>query len=221
MCLVDVGEATHLGAKVSHFCLFSCVKMIDPEGGYDHGKHGDEMKVKFANAADADLFVVWLPTKFSVDSNTRHAVEFTAASGGVEVGGGFEREMQTANVLLPAGENPSCMIVRGHAQRTWLGMRERKCPERLIVCTIHDESDTTRLEFYDSFIVRGGESWTLLPKRLETGYQKCYRVRKDKVVLSHVAMALAGIVAPNGDVRGETKAPWGLLSNLFSSRNRK
>lgn len=119
--------------------------------------------------------------------------------GGVEVDGGVEREVQTTYVVLPSSEAPSSIMVDAQAREIFLGLPEERSPERLIVCTIQDEtltalatptspsstggqtapahgqlrnSDMRKVEYYDSLIIRGGESHVLLPKRLETGYQK-------------------------------------------------
>lgn len=242
MRLMGDGGATYLRAHVSHFCCFGCGKRIDRRSGYDQGKYRDQTKVKFVNGTRANLLVVWLPTEFSIESNKRHAVNFSVAAGGVEVGGGGEREIQTTTVMLPAGEIPSSLLVGAHAPKTLLPMRDTKKAERLFVCTIQDEPETTlvtptvgtptspsstarahncdlqRVEYYDSFVVRGGESWALLPNRLETGYQKCRRVRLSDVVLALVPMALAGMTVSG--VGEETKEAPNSGFSFFTRRNR-
>lgn len=242
MYLVDEGGATYLRVRVFHFTLFACGKKTDLTCAYACENHRNEMKVKFANATDAKVLLVWLPMKSKVESNTRQAVKFSVGAGGVEVGGGFEREFQTTYVMLPS-RGPSSTLVNAQARTTWLGLLEEKCPERLIVCTFRDESTTilltpsnssastdgtatpthgwstrnsemTRVEFYDSLVVRGGESYTLLPKRLETGCQKAYLVQKNHAVLAHVAMALAGLVVPSEERRAPDSG-WGWVTRLF------
>lgn len=249
--LVGEGGATYLRARVYHFTLFACGRRtVAARRGYDQGKHRDKTKVKFQNATEAKVYLVWLPTKHSVSSTVRHALQFPVGAGRVEVGGGGEREVQTAYVVLPSSDAPSSTMVDAHATEM-LGLREKSTPERLIVCTIHDEPPTApptpyaspssaagqpapaahsgkprdsgvirRVDYYDTKIVRGGERHVLLPERLETGCQKSHRVRNESVVLAHVAMALAGLVAPTDGEDEETKgAPesgWGWVAGLLS-----
>ncbi|CAM9828702.1 unnamed protein product [Ectocarpus sp. 12 AP-2014] len=263
MCLTGDGGATYLRAHVSHFCCFSCGKKIDHRNGYAQGKCRDRNNVKFVNCTNAMLFLVWLPTEFSTQRTERYAVNFSVAAGEFGGGGGGERETHTENILLPAGVIPSSQQVGPNAPKSMLAMRDSTKAERLFVCTMEGEPETThvtptvgtptvgtptvgtptvgtpnppsdtarvphcdlqRVAFYDSFIVRGGESLALLPKRLEWSYQKCRLVRLSDVVLSHVPLALAGMTVRSDEESKEarTEAPRsgsGSRFSFFSRRN--
>lgn len=213
----------YLRARVYHFTLFGCCRNCDVASGITYSTHNDEMAVYVDNTTrTTTLLVVSLPLKYSVVKDGRHAVNFSAGVAGVELGGGFEREERTEYVSYPSSEAPSHQLIGPQAKRQRVGIRDKGCSQRLLLCTIQDEpssrcttpastsspghvspasdaqikSGQDRFQIvrlYDDHTVSGGIGLAIHQSRVDLGGSRFCRVRKGKVTLAHVAMALAGL----------------------------
>ena len=257
MLVIRRRGATYLRALIYHFTMFSCCRIADVSNGYLYGTQKERSKVGVHNATDARVLLIMLPLKFTTSNQMRHSVRFEVGSGGVEAGAGFERAVREEYVSLPLGEAPSSKLLEPLARKQQLGVRENKAKERLLVCTLHDHEATTPppssstsnsskapsslpcgrsfsggrdeqiLRLWDNLIVSGGDTLVLLPSRLEGGCQRSCIVNKQRSVLAHVAMALAGLGYSIEDTE-MSKTPsadtsttgWSSL-NPFSSKRRR
>lgn len=259
----DDSGIIYLRARVYHFTLFSCCLKVDVADGITYGKHDDEMAVFVANTSNKVLLFVTLPLKYSAVAETRYAINYTAGltagfagfEGGVEGGRGFEKEERNEYVSYPKSEVPSEQLVKPQAKNQRIGIREKGCAQRLLICSVEDvpssslatpvsqSSASQRAPASDALISReqdgfqivryyhenqtvsGGVSLAVHQTRVDIGLSKFCRVRKNKVVLAHVAMALAGLSESAEDTASGTnpsqatpKATRRWVSSLFGSR---
>lgn len=236
--LVNDSGRAYLRARVHHFTCFSLGRKSDVASGIEYFEHGTQMALKVRNESDKTLLLVTLPSKYSVASDGRHSINFSLGIAGSELGGSFEREERTEYVSYPSNAAPACQKI-GPRMNGRVGLREKECTERLLLCTIEDEhpsreklevapsstgqvtpvseagvsSDQSEFDIvrlYSNEFICGGQGLIVHTTRLQLRCLKFCRVRRNTMGLEHVAMALAGL--------SEGRRTQANGTNRFSSR---